>query len=63
VDRVIKWNNNNGSCLSYAVRFGFGEIFRNDSDFYLPGFIQGDIMLAECYAIYQDLSLAKDMKI
>ncbi|MCI36940.1 replication protein A1-like protein, partial [Trifolium medium] len=38
-------------------------IFRNDSGFYLPGFIQGDIMLAECHAIYQDLSLAKDMKI
>ncbi|GAU50506.1 hypothetical protein TSUD_409810 [Trifolium subterraneum] len=77
VDRVVKWNNNNfsgvilnvdGSCLGSPVRSGFGGIFRNDSGFYLSGFsgfIQGssDIMLAELYAIYHGLSLAKDMEI
>ncbi|GAU37585.1 hypothetical protein TSUD_395580 [Trifolium subterraneum] len=50
VDRYIKWNNNNYSCV---ILNGFS------------GFISGssDILLAELYAIYKGLLLAKDMSI
>jgi ribonuclease HI len=72
VDRYIKWNSNNhscailnvdGSCPDSPVRSGFGGIIRN-----LAGFscsIQGssDILLAELYAIYKGLSLAKNINI
>ncbi|CAJ2643293.1 unnamed protein product [Trifolium pratense] len=73
----VKWNNNNhsgiilnvdGSCLGSPVRAGFGGIIRNDSGYYLSGFsgfIQGssDILHAELLAIYQGLTLAKNMAI
>ncbi|GAU28886.1 hypothetical protein TSUD_293380 [Trifolium subterraneum] len=73
----IKWNNNNfpgvilnvdGSCLGSPVRAGFGGVIRNESGFYLSGFsgfIQGssDILLAELFAIYKGLTLAKNMAI
>ncbi|GAU50021.1 hypothetical protein TSUD_186220 [Trifolium subterraneum] len=77
VDRYIKWNHNNyscnilnvdGSCLDSPVRSGYGGIIRNTYDHYLAGFsgfIQGssDILLAELYAIYRGLLLAKEMSI
>jgi ribonuclease HI len=77
VDRYIKWNNNNhycvilnvdDSCLGSPIRSGFGDIIRNTSGQYLAGFsgfIQGssDILLAELYAIYKGLLLAKDINI
>jgi ribonuclease HI len=57
-----------GSCLGSPVRCGFGGIIRNTFGHYLAGFsdfIQGssDILLAELYAIYKGLFLAKDMNI
>jgi ribonuclease HI len=75
VDMLIKWNNENfscvilnvdGSCLGSPVRAGYGEFFRNNLDFYLSsfsGFIResSDIMLVELYAIYQGFTLAKDL--
>ncbi|GAU40444.1 hypothetical protein TSUD_397630 [Trifolium subterraneum] len=77
VSRLIKWNNDNfscvilnvdGSCLDSPVRAGYGGIIRNDSGFYLSGFSgfireSSDILLAELYAIYQGLTLAKDLAI
>ncbi|GAU41508.1 hypothetical protein TSUD_302460 [Trifolium subterraneum] len=77
VSRLIKWNNDNfscvilnvdGSCLGSPVRAGYGGIIRNDSGFYLSGFSgfireSSDILLAELYAIYQGLTLAKDLVI
>jgi ribonuclease HI len=50
------------------VQYGFGGIIKNTFGHYLvgfPGFIQGssDILLAELYAIYKGLLLAKDMNI
>ncbi|MCI29329.1 RNA-directed DNA polymerase (Reverse transcriptase), partial [Trifolium medium] len=77
VDRHIRWNNNNyscvilnvdGSCLGSSVRSGFGGVIRNTFGHYLAGFscfIQGssDILLAELYTIYKGLLLAKDMSI
>ncbi|PNY07026.1 ribonuclease H, partial [Trifolium pratense] len=57
--------NVDGSCLGSPVRVGFGGIIRNDSGYYLSGFIQGslDILHAELLAIYQGLTLAKNMAI
>ncbi|GAU51122.1 hypothetical protein TSUD_28730 [Trifolium subterraneum] len=77
VDRDIKWNHNNyscnilnvdGSCLVSPVRSGYDGIIRNTFGHYLAdfsGFIQGlsDILLAELYAIYKGLLLAKEMSI
>ncbi|GAU33795.1 hypothetical protein TSUD_221330 [Trifolium subterraneum] len=77
VSRLIKWNNDNfscvilnvdGSCLGSPARAGYGGIIRNDSGFYLSGFSSFiresfDILLAELYAIYQGLTLAKDLDI
>ncbi|XP_045803019.1 uncharacterized protein LOC123896706 [Trifolium pratense] len=77
IDRYIKWNHDNypctilnvdGSCPDSPVRSGFGGIIINTFGHYLvgfSGFIQGssDILLAELYAIYKGLLLAKDMNI
>ncbi|XP_045809964.1 uncharacterized protein LOC123904334 [Trifolium pratense] len=77
VDRFIKWNNNNfsciildvdGSCLGSPARSGFGGIIRNTFGHYLAGFsgyIQGssDILYAELYVIYKGLLLAINMGI
>ncbi|MCI13385.1 S-like ribonuclease, partial [Trifolium medium] len=77
IDRFIKWNNNNyrciilnvdGSCIGSPIRAGFRGLTRNNSGYYLSGYygiIHGssDIKLAELYAIYQGLILAKDMTI
>ncbi|PNY14861.1 ribonuclease H [Trifolium pratense] len=68
VNRLIKWNNDNlsciilnidGSCLGSPVRAGYEGIIRNNSGFYLSGFSgfireSFDILLAELYAIFQD---------
>ncbi|GAU16657.1 hypothetical protein TSUD_326070 [Trifolium subterraneum] len=77
VDRLIKWNNAkfsfvilnvDGSCLGSPARAGYGELIRNNSGFYLSGFSgfikeSYDIMIAELYAIYQGLTLAKDLAV
>ncbi|PNY16801.1 ribonuclease H [Trifolium pratense] len=77
VDKYIKWNNNNyscvilnvdGSCLGSPVRSGFGGITRNTFGHYLAGFsgfIPGsfDTLLTEMYAIYKGFLLAKDTSI
>ncbi|GAU22830.1 hypothetical protein TSUD_281970 [Trifolium subterraneum] len=56
------------SCLDFPVRSGYGGIIINTLGHYLAvflGFIQGssDILLAEMYAIYKGLLLAKEMSI
>jgi len=77
IDKFIKWICDNhscfilnvdGSCLDLSVRARFGGIIRTSVGFYLSGFsgyIQGssDILLAELYAIYQGLSLARSLNI
>jgi ribonuclease HI len=77
VDRHIKWNNNNyscvilnvdGSCLGSPIRSGFGGIIRNTFGHYLAGFSgfipeTSDILLVELYAIYKGLLLAREMSI
>jgi hypothetical protein len=74
VDRYIKLNNNNyscvilnvdGSCLSSPISSGLGGIIRNTFGQYLAGFIQGssDILLTELYVIYNGLLLSRDMDI
>ncbi|KAK2392428.1 hypothetical protein QL285_065789 [Trifolium repens] len=77
VDRYIKWNNNNyscvilnvdGSCLGSPVRAGFGGIIRNTFGHYLTGFSgfipkTSDILFVELFAIYKGLLLARDMGI
>jgi len=75
VDRYIKWNDNNascvilnvdGSCHGIPVRTSFGGILRNYAGLFLSGFsgyIQDsdDIMLAELSAIYHGLIMAKNL--
>jgi ribonuclease HI len=77
VDRYIKWNNNNyscvilnvdGSCIGSLVRSGFGGIIRNTFRHYLAGFSgfiseTSDILFVELFAIYKGLLLARDMGI
>lgn len=76
-DIFIKWNNNNhssvilnvdSSCLGSPIRVGFGDILRNNADFYLSGFSgyihnSSDILQAELLVIYQGLLLARTMEI
>lgn len=76
-DNLVKWNNNNHSCvilnvdvscLGSPTRAGYGGVLRNYASFYLSGFsgyIQNsaNILFAELYAIYQGLLLAKNMGI
>ncbi|MCH99223.1 RNA-directed DNA polymerase (Reverse transcriptase), partial [Trifolium medium] len=64
----LKQGVTDGSCIGSPVRSGFGSIIRNTFGHYLagfPGFIQGfsDILLAELYAIYKGLLLAKNMSV
>jgi ribonuclease HI len=54
------------SGLGSPARAGYGGIIRNNSGFYLSGFSgfireSSDIMLAELFVIYQELTLAKDL--
>jgi len=74
-NRYIIWNNNNisdailnvgGSCHDTPIRTWFGGVLRNDSCIFIAGFsgfIRGsfDILLAEFYAIYHGLIMAKDL--
>jgi hypothetical protein len=73
----VKWNNSNhssvifnvdGSCLGSLVKANFGWIIINYLGYYFSGFsgfIKGssNILLAELFAIYQGLILAKNMDI
>jgi len=77
LDRYIRWNNNNfdgnilnvdGSCIGTPSRAGFGGLIRNNSGYYIAGFsgyrpTSSDILQAELTAIYQGLTMAKDMGI
>ncbi|KAK2403152.1 hypothetical protein QL285_052614 [Trifolium repens] len=71
VDRYIKWNNNNNSCVilnvdrscfDFLVQSRFDGIIRTTFGHYLAGFIQGssNILFVELYAIYNGLLLTKD---
>jgi hypothetical protein len=56
------------SGLGSPARAGYGGIIRNNSGFYLSGFSgfireSSDIMLAELFVIYQELTLAKDLAV
>jgi hypothetical protein len=57
-----------GSFFDSLILSGFDGIIRNTLDYYLAGFSgfikkSSDILLAELYAIYKDLLLAKNMSI
>jgi ribonuclease HI len=74
-DRLVKWNNNNhtcvilnvdGSCHGSPIRSGFRGILRNNDGFFLSGFsgfIPGsdDIMLAELSANYHGLITTQNL--
>jgi len=77
VDRFIRWNNDNyscvilnvdGSCMGTSVRADFGGIIRNSAGYCLSGFsgcinVSSDILYAELYAINHGLIFAKSLNI